>query len=482
MTNERIYSLSKFNKYENGFILAIALIASIYFTFISYPGFLYSDSFARWNFVKLLMSDTQLEGNAKNWLTVVPALFMALCYRITDNIGAFTLIQSFLFFFTGLHLVKEIRNNVESTVLISLLYVTFPIFAIFSVYHATDIFVVIGCNMILVSTFRQMRNGRHDNLYLYSLLTFIAFVFIFGFRQNALSMIPMFALLCFFLYRKIRSKSIVIVQTVALVLSLIGISVTPHIMNIYKYDVSAVGTGWEIISAIKLMKDANDPAYEKYSAYLDYLGNTKLAVEQNQDTSIWGAYTGDKLSLDLAATPENASRIKRDYLNLALDKQKFFLVNKINFIKRSLGIGHDLGSAILLENDHTEMGMMKEYGVSDTLMRREMYQDYKSFVSDYPIIKKPYALFLIDLILLGVASLIYRNKTKLFPYYMIYGFAVFYYLGFLITTQSHEFRYFFPSMFFIVLISSSLVIDTIITVVKNAVIKLRTTNKLEEAK
>ncbi len=104
---------------ENKTIIIISLILSIICTLISYPGIWYSDSYGRVYFAdtiidcaKKVISGERLAINVESWLTVIPSLFMGICKFLTGNIAFYTFIQSFLFIFITMLLIKKFTSNI----------------------------------------------------------------------------------------------------------------------------------------------------------------------------------------------------------------------------------------------------------------------------------------------------------------------------------------------------------------------------------
>lgn len=443
--------------HENYIILFVSLVSSLILTFVSYCGFMYSDSYVRWNLVNALVNGSVI--GADNWHMHIPTMFMYLPYAITGNYASFTLLQSFFFFFTTLHLIKQFRLDVSTTIIFAFLFCSFPLFAIYSVYHAPDVLEVIGFNVFLITFFQKL--NKSINNYNYLLLLLISLIIIFGCRANALTLIPIF-LLCFYvLYKKHKQHIFIMFQILILGIALIIVTTFPYALKIYKYDTSSIGLSWEIVSILQTMKENDFPRYEKYKNYLDYIGNTEYAVDHNTKDSIWGMQS-DAFSIRKAGEIPIAKRIKNDYIALIKNEPKYFIKNKFDFIERTMGIHYKLGNYFKMENDEAN----KFYGIVNTTQRTRLYGSFTQLFKNIIFLSKPYQVFLLTLFLIVGAGMIMKKLINLFPYWLIWLFSVFYYLGFLITTQSQEIRYFFPSLYLLISASLVLVIEVFLHVIK----------------
>jgi hypothetical protein len=450
--------------HENNIILITSLLASIILTMVSYPGFMYSDSYVRWNLVNTLVHGNTVGGD--NWHSHIPTIIMYIPYAITGNYSSFTLLQSFLFFFTTLHLVKQFRSGVSTTIIFAILFVSSPLFAIYSVYHAPDVLEIVGFNIFLIAFFQKL--NKSINNYHYLLFLLISLIIIFGCRANSITLIPIFLFCFYILYKKNKQRIFIEFQVLVLVLSFIIVSILPHALKIYKYDISAIGFSWEIVSILQTMKVNDFPKYEKYKNYLDYIGNTENAVDHNTKDSIWGMES-DVFSLRKEGEIPNAKRLKHDYFLLAKNEPKYFMKNKFDFIKKTMGIHYKLNNLFKKENDEAK----KFYGIVDTKQRLMLYDSFIRIFKNIDFLSKPYQVFLFTLFLIVGVGVVMKRRVNLLPYWFLWLFSAFYYLGFLITTQSQEVRYFFPSLYLLIFTSLTLIIDVCLYAIKNRRIKSR---------
>ena len=243
--------------------------------------------------------------------------------------------------------------------------------------------------------------------------------------------------------------------------SLLMVASLPHVLKICRYDTSALGCSWEIVSILQTMKEDDPAKYEEYKHYLDYIGDTGFAVDHNSNQSIRGMYADKSFDVYGAAGIANANRLKRDYLSLAMNEPKYFLRNKWEFIQRTMGIHFRLGNNLEWKGDP----LRAAFGIVDTKQRDALRDAFNRFMTS-GLLTKPYRVFAWTLFLLLTIGTLTRKKINLSSYWLIWWFAAFYYLGFLITTQNHEIRYFFPSLYLLLLGGGTLVIDSAIYAIK----------------
>lgn len=419
---------------EKLLIIFLSLILAIVLTMIFYPGVLYTDSYERWKMAKSF-SEFQFSNN-NNWLSVAPQIFQAICYKITENIAFYTIIQAFLYFLSSLLLIKYLCEKYYFIQII--LFVCCPIFYGFSVFHEMSVGCVIGLNFLILLFFFHNDNIEKRK-YIYGIKLFVIFFIIFGYRQNSFTMIPIILLIIWKMYKKYHEKLLVLIQIGTMVMSLLFVSLLPTLLNFEtKYDTSSVGFLWESISMLEELKD--NSSYNGYFDFLKQPGDTEKAISSNNRENVHGY--ASVIPYSLSAIGNNANIIKQKYLKLIFENPGIFFKVKWDFIKRTLGIGNYVLADLAF--DYNNGNKMSEYGVNDTKRRKSFIESYHNFQERFVLIRKPFRLFYIILIMLILSYKLYK-KEEFINTCLIFMLSVSYYTSFIITTQSHEFRYFFPS-------------------------------------
>lgn len=430
---------------EKLLIIFLSIILAIIFTMIFYPGVLYTDSYERWKIAKNF-SDFQISNN-NNWLSVAPQIFLAICYKITENIAFFTIIQSFLYFLSSMLVIKYLCG--QYYLLQIILFISCPIFYGFSIFHEMSVGCVIGINFLILMLLFYDYNIK-KNKYLYGIKLFVIFFVIFGFRQNSFTIIPAVVFMIWRVYKKHHKKLLALIQVSTMMISLVIVILLPSLLNFEtKYDTSSVGFLWESISMLEELKD-NDQ-YEGYFDFLQLPGDTEKAINSNNRENVHGY--ASVIPYSLSAIGDNANIIKQKYIKLIFENPEVFIKTKWDFIKRTLGIGNYMLADLAF--DYNNSNKMHEYGMNDTQKRQEYITGYHDFHEKVSIFRKPFLLFLSILIMLILSYKLYK-KDEFMNVCLIFMISVSYYSSFVITTQSHEFRYFFPAFWLLFVCFSSI--------------------------
>lgn len=421
--------------------LAAAFIAAA-LTAVSYPGILYSDSYVRIN-----MANAMLAGDAaalSNWLSVLPSVFIALSLWLCGSISLYTFAQSFLFLFTS-YLVLE-RFCGRLWYLFATLFTLCPAFFGYSVYLEGSVGCVCALNILILLICFEKEDEPLLDVVIRCVLAFAAWTVLFGFRQNSFTVIPAVLFYIWHIARKRRSYKTAVVHTGLVGLSLALVLALPSLLGFgVRVDVSSAGFLWESVGIIKSLPDKT--GYEEYFDYLGGDASTLAALEANSERNVNAIF--DAFPMDAVFEPGNAAQIKRDYLSLLSSQPKAFFENKLAFASRTLGISAPLDDA---EFDYNRYDAMDAYKFNDVPRRFQFVSVFHSFMESFSLARRPWLCFLLCAALLAVLTILRKRaffadcaRERLPKAWFVYALAVFYYAAFLVTTQSHEFRYFFPA-------------------------------------
>jgi len=432
--------------------IVMSSFAATFICILSYPGVLYSDSYERIslaNAIPKIMSDNFSNVNLSFRLTPTPSLFILLSKEITGSIVLYTFIQSFLHFFISIIFADKL--NAHKHILWNRLFVFLcPVICGYSVYYEASV----GCIssilvMILLIWKWNDLNTVFDRFISIIFLIFSAFV-CFGYRTNSLTIIPVIFLIVFLKERKLLYRCI-LVSTVCI--GFFTAILWPKLLRIDTVASYIAGPAWEIVSTIQLM-DSHTKSI--YSAYLDDIfgdGITKQAIEKNlfntQDSSI-NAILWDTLDIYKMSSKGVPTLIFKKYINLFFEQPKYFLKMKFEFISHSLGIGKKLN---FWEWNYNRWDRMDEFRFNDSVQRKAFVDFVQKFVDYVSIFKTPWFLYAFCFVLIALYRCKYVGRhSSLNLYEYSYLFSVFYYLAFILNTQSFEFRYFYPSWLLLFLI------------------------------
>jgi hypothetical protein len=429
--------------FQNRQIVIVSIVASIWLTFIYFPGVLHIDSYVRWNLV-----DRILHGGGGNRHAIVPALWMMVPQILTQNIASFTLLQSFLFFYTTFYMIKLMGQFTTVWIYLPIGAVLLcPLFQGYSIFQDNAIGTVIALNfMIFMLSEPDQKRSSVNELFCY-LLYFLVFISVFGFRQNNITMLPFVAFLLYknFYLKRNNTRIQIIALITALVALLCLTSILTQYRNIKKKPEISMGLTWDMAKTIKRI---NDP---KYDHYLDYLGDSPQATKnaiKNADGMIWDnlCQTG-ALSYKKIFSERKLKQIVHDFIQLVLSHPKEFFLQKFDSGLQTLGVFKPLDFAEFYENRHDGM---KKFPYRYTEMRNQQIQAVNMFMQKYNFLCYPFFIFILGGVFVFIAHRLFMNQIRYTG--TVFLLAVFYYSAFFLITERYEFRYFFPAFYFLALI------------------------------
>jgi hypothetical protein len=433
---------SQQDKWTSRIILSISLIAAIWLTLIYYPGVMLSDSYRRWTLVEHLFNTG---GSNKD--AIVPALWMALNYGLTHNYASFSLFQSFFFFYSSFSLMCIMgRFKGVWMALPIMLFLAFPIFQGYSVFHENSVGTIIGINFTLILLSHDETKTNELKQVIYFFICFLVFSTLFGFRQNNITLLPVIILMLYRAYK--HKKTNTHIQIWSLAAALVFVYCLPILVEKYRsirnlQEINLALT-WE---TAQIIERSQDP---KEAHYLDYLGDTPQATEKaliNVREEILDMLKADGLSWGKIFEPSFTKRVIKDYLNIVFTHPKEFIQTKIYSWGRILGITRPIYFWGFWEN---KSNWLPKYGYRPTELRHQQFVRIGRLVDTCKVLTRPFILFILGGIMVFLSK---RYLNKEVEYVGIaFTLAIFYYGGFFLINESYEFRYFFPSFYLNVVI------------------------------
>ncbi|MEG1779124.1 MAG: hypothetical protein RR263_03400, partial [Oscillospiraceae bacterium] len=282
-------------------------------------------------------------------------------------------------------------------------------------------------------------------------------VLIWGYRQNALTLLPVLVLFSFILYK--NRKRIMISQLIAIALSVVmSTAITNFPGFTHDFKVQGVGFLWDTISMLEYLQDK-----EEYAGYMDFIageGTTELAIETNSDIHIYG-YSAH-IPYDKAGVKDISEQIQKKYIQLIIKEPWTFVKVKAKMALNLLGVTQPLANEAFLYNINDGM---KEYNFKDTQIRRDFFENYHKTLNGNTIIRRPIVVLAIAMMLMLAFYLKSRknadSKEKMHKLMFLLLMAIFYYGAFILNAQYFEFRYFFPPFHLLVIISMYIVTELI---------------------
>lgn len=436
-------------------ILLAALLAGGVLTFITYPGIWYSDSYQRAKTAVQLLSQPD-HSSMGSYLSLLPELVIDLCLEFTGSYAFYTWMQAAFFETAGLVCIFWFFSG-KAAWLLSALFVGCPLFLGYAVYWETGT-VTAACLMLLVvatdAAWQQLRaGGQILRLAGVGLCSFLAA----GYRPNAATAIAGFAVWeAAALWRCKAQRRWRAAGIGVLLLGVLLAFRVPQMAGMQPVSNGVVGPMWETACMLHRIGEGNG-----YDTYLDDLigaGNTKkiFAVEEEPEDSMY--LFSDTLDYWSVPWSKNSSdQFLSKYVTLIRERPGAFFHVKGEMARRTLG------ELPFKEYEYDRDGGMAEYHFSDTPQRHLFFDCVTGFADAWRWGRTPWKVLGTALVLLGIAFFLRRPAASAARLLFI---AVCYEGAFLLTTQSHEFRYWFPALL-LLLVSMALSLAEILPAVRD---------------
>ncbi|MBR5565039.1 MAG: hypothetical protein IKW08_02615 [Roseburia sp.] len=442
---------------ENLGLIVWSLVMAIFCVLISYPGIFYSDSYARVETadkirgaISLLLAGQRDAIEIRSWITVIPSCMMAVCKMITGNIASYTFLQAFAFFVISFLFIKRIGNSCK--VLQYILFAINPLFYNEAIYYEAGVGCVVGMvMMVLILLSEETEKTKLDRVIEILLLIAASFV-TFGYRANAFTILPVLLVYIFMKNQKMVKK---VWTTVAIMVGFVLVLATPKVLNIDTMSSSMAGFVWEILTTIDNMEA------EKKEEYIDYLdefgkeGITERAVEANLEIIVSGFLEYSDLNIYALSQEGGAELALEKYIEFFMREPGALIETKWNNAMRTLGITNALS---YFEYEYNCAERMGAYGFNDSIERLQFYRQYYAMINTIGnYILHPWIVFFVSIVLVVIEWLRDALNKKVYVFLLL--LSVFYYVAYLLNTQSFELRYFYPVLYILWLMDLAIIVD-----------------------
>lgn len=416
------------------FSLAYALILVLQF----YPGVLYSDTVPRWNLAIEFHNNgfTNLSNHSSHH-PVIPSILQSFFYAITKDVGFFIFTQVFLFSYAIFLFARELSESKYINIITTLLLLA-PINYIYALFHSFDSIYAI-LNIFLIYFIYKTYRCSSFKYYIYLIACIFLLVSV---RLNSILLAPVIAALYFYGIKNKHNLKLSLIQTVVILLVAYSPFVITSSLNMKTSNSWVIGFAWEYAN---LATKSENP---KHRDFISSLGGDIEKIESNICyNGIWcGSERPEfisKVSHDNALTKETFL----NYLNLAVHEPTLFAKEKAKYIGSIMGVGRALSnSEIGRWRDHNWAEQHKKLGFVTNDNKEKIIDNYFKFSKSVSFLFQPYKVLLIGLIILACTWFLNRRATLILSIGL--SLSWFYYFTFFITSQNHEFRYFFPVLYF----------------------------------
>lgn len=423
-------------------------------TLISYPGIWYSDSYVRvttggavLNAIVKTLTGHRAPVYTGNAFTVVPSFFMAISQGLTGHVGLYTFAQAFAFYAAAFLLIREL--NPRGRRWQCALFAFCPLIYGMAVYYEAGIGCVTGiAGLILLFRRAGEEKSRGDRVIEFLLVMLFSFI-TFGYRTNALTIVPV---LVFSLLRLKATGKIKSLTLLAMVLGLFWTKGLPWIFDVRSLSTASAGIVWEMLTVIQRMPAEEQEAYQDYLDEIGGEGSTMIALETSTEDTAGNFMWGEALGIGKMSAPGATVTAVKKYLQLMAEKPGVWWSVKRDVILRSMGFIQTLDYS---EYNYNRWEGMAEYGFNDSPQRHAFHESFMATCGGLGFLTlRPWIPFLISLALLIIEQL--RKSAFRERYGMIFWLAVFYYLAYLLDTPAYDFRYFYPSLFLMMILDTSI--------------------------
>ena len=418
---------------------------ALFCTMVTYPGIWYSDSYVRvttayavMNSVKITLAGHPAPLYTGNAFTVIPSFMMGLSLLATGHVALYTFCQAFGFFAAVFLLIRELDPPFPKAVCV--LFAVSPVIYGASVYYEANVGSLIGLILLILLFRRCGEEPRPAGRVLEFILIALSSLITFGYRTNALTVLPVLIFCLFRSARRRRAKKLP-----ALCALLFGIALTwliPRAFQVIGESNAGTGLVWEILTTIQRMDEPSQAAYLDYLDDIGGEGATLAALRSSTEDSVDNFMWGTPLNPETLSAPGAFSRVVGKYLRLILEKPGDWLRVKADFVAKALGLPAPLD---LYEYPYNRWDRMEAYGMTDSRQRTLFHA---SVIRENELLQfftcRPWIAFLISGALLLIETL--RGSKKRALYALLFWLAVFYYLAYLIMIVVFQQRMFYPSL------------------------------------
>lgn len=422
-------------------ILGGALLYGILLTLLTYPGIFYSDSYGR---ADLAVALTQ-GGNRANLgttLSLLPEFVIALCLKLTGRLAGYTVLQA-TGFAVAVMLAMFYYFPGREAVILSVMALACPLAFGYAVYWEPGVVTAVGL-LLLVMTGDAFRcgNKKAPVLFLVAFCFFCLTFLLVGYRLNAATaVVGMILCEIFAAMRCPRLVKDTAVKVAAMALGIVLALQLPQLVGMKNISNGVIGPMWETACMLNRIGEGNG-----YDEYLDDLlteGSSTRDIFAATDTPEKSMYEFEGILPYWTApsNPDTSKQYMQKYKTLVMQKSWLFLRVKWELAKRTL-------SALpFAEYDYNRFDRMKEYNFHDTPQRQKFYEIVTNFAEHCHWMRTPWAVLLTAAVLLVLCK-IRKGCTRQAG--NLFFVALCYEGGFFITTQNHEFRYWFPALMLLV--------------------------------
>lgn len=420
-------------------LLLIAVVIAAFATFVVEPGVLYSDSFERADYADMIVHNSWWRGFIP-YVTMLPSVYIAFFLWLTNNIAVYTFVQAAMFLWVIEEALCIVCKNYLYAVAVFAIFS--PLFVGCSVWWETGVVTVAG--LVCLVFLDRALDGERDLLMLWlkiALYVFLCFT-ITGYRVNATT-----AIAGLLLWNGIetvcwqKKKRMLAARFVAAVLGVFLALQVPSFLGVENKSNAMTGVLWETACTVSRVGPGH--GYDEYLYPIIGEGNTSrlFGVEDPEGSMYQFSDIFDYWSI----VKQDDGEILDSYIQIIKEKPVEYLGVKAKIIWNTLT------DAKFNEGSYSKdyNNRLQEFSSSDTMRRDRAINLVNQYMEVISFLQIPVLLFGMALALILACKLLRREVLAMMQLWFV---AFCYEGGYFVTTQSYEFRYFFPAWFLLVLV------------------------------
>ena len=349
-----------------------------------------------------------------SYLSLLPQFVIAFCLEFTRNYAFYTWLQASFFLWSILSFVRHFFGGVWRALAGALLLVS-PLILGYSVFWEMGAVAAACLLWLLILEDMLSGSGRTQARWLRWMLWILygtAAFFMVGYRLNAGTAVVGLAVWgAVHTWRRDKSLRGWLPQLLAAGLGIVLAFGLPEWLGLHGKSNSVVGFAWE--SACMLSEIGEGQGYDTCLDDVFGEGGTRkiMAVPLEEGIGSMYAYMSDSgVDFFQAANPGAREKVYKCFLQLVRSHPGMYF-------------------------------RMDGYNFSDTLRRQQFHQLVNSYMETNEWLRTPWLLFAVSAVLGALQYAVSGSKMPLKLLWTAFWFES----AFFITTQSYEFRYFFPA-------------------------------------
>lgn len=387
----------------------------------------------------------QATGTTASAFTVLPPLQSLLLQgsvSATGGLGLYTLIQIAAFYLATLVSYASLLSLAPraALVLISIGTVLLPVFLVFPgiLTDSAFVFCCMACIPTLILHAQKSTSAvKPGHLALLTLLLTL----LFGMRLNSVIAAPAIILMAFIYAKNFWRQALV---AVAISLLLVG-AVNRDFRQQARPE--ALGMAWEIVGTASLTHQA-DPSM---ASILDFCGDTQAAIGRFNTRYLNAIFWDSKppLPVSCIASPKGNSEVISAYIQTITAHPMAWLTIKAKMWAGVYGLSKPLEGIRrgIHDVDEPTVHWGGQHSESQQAMRQLFFTTADGLG---PLLYRPAFNTALACLATGLVFVWFKAAFPAFIALLVIGNS--YYLGFLISAQSMEFRYFAPTFYINIMI------------------------------